>query len=111
MIRQICVLTVCQNTCLPVSSMKGYSSELYFPVPGHIAQSVTCLTTDADLTADPGVANSIPAWSHTFVGIDHEIISMVIFLPSTDSFKKGCGQLQANVVARITGCPGKSVFR
>ena len=33
----------------------------------------------------------------------HEIISMVILLPSTDSFKKGCCQLQAKVCAQITG--------
>ena len=70
---------------------------------GRVAQSVTCLATDACLTADPGVASSIPAWSHTFVEIDHEIISMVILLPSADSFKKGCCQLQAKVCARITG--------
>ena len=49
-----------------------------------------CLATDVCLTADPGVASSIPAWSHTFVEIDHEIISVVILLPSTESFKKGC---------------------
>ena len=30
--------------------------------------------------------------SHTFVEIDHEIISAVILLPSADSFKKGCCQ-------------------
>ena len=66
------------------------------------AQSVTCLATDACLTADPGVASSIPARSHTFVEIDHEIISTVILLSSTDSFKKGC-QLQAKVSAQITG--------
>ena len=30
-------------------------------VLGHVAQSVTCLATDACLTADPGVASSIPA--------------------------------------------------
>ena len=47
--------------------------------PGHVVQSVTCLT------ADPGVASSIPAWSHTFVEIDHETISTAIFLPSADS--------------------------
>ena len=29
-------------------------------IPGRIAQSVTCLATDASLTADPGVASSIP---------------------------------------------------
>ena len=66
-------------------------------------QSVTCLATDACLTAIPGVASSIPARSHTFVEIDHEIISTVILLPSADSFKKGCCHLQAKVCARITG--------
>ena len=65
--------------------------------PGRVAQSVTCLATDAYLTADPGVASSIPAWSHTFVEIDHEIISTVFLLPSAESFKKGCCQLQAKV--------------
>ena len=44
-----------------------------------------------------------PGPVHTFVEIDHEIISMVILPPSTDSFKKGCCQLQAKVCARITG--------
>ena len=69
----------------------------------HVAQSVMCLATDACLTADPGVASSIPARSHTFVEIDHEIISTVILLPSADPFKKGCCQLQAKVCAKITG--------
>ena len=69
--------------------------------PGRVAQSVTCLVTDAKLTADPGVASSIPARSHTFVEIDHEIISTVILLPSAESFMKGCCQLQANVCARL----------
>ena len=72
-------------------------------VPGRVAQLVTCLATDACLTADPGVASSIPVRSHTFVKIDHEIISTVILLPSADLFKKGCCQLQAKVCARITG--------
>ena len=71
--------------------------------PGCVAQSVTCLTTDASLTADPGVASLIPAQSHTFVEIDHEIISMVSLLPSTVLFKKGCCQLQRKVCARSTG--------
>ena len=56
---------------------------------GCIAQSVTCLATDVCLTADPGVASSIPARSHTFMEIDHELISRVILLPSADSFKEG----------------------
>ena len=78
---------------------------LFIPpiVPGRVAQSVTCLATDACLTAIPGVASSIPARSHTFVEIDHEIISTFILLPSADSFKKGCCQLQAKVCAQITG--------
>ena len=68
-----------------------------------IPQSVPCLATDACLTADPGVASSIPARSHTFVEVDHEILSTVILLPSADSLKKGCCQLQAKVCAQITG--------
>ena len=48
------------------------------------------------------VASSIPAWSHTFIEIDNEIISTVILLPSAKSFKKGC-QLQAKVCAQSTG--------
>ena len=76
---------------------------MYWCVPGRVAQSVTCLTTDACLTADPGVASSIPARFHTFAEIDHEIISTVILLPSAVSFKKGCCQLQAKVCAQITG--------
>ena len=47
-------------------------------VPGRIAQSVTCLATDACLTADQGVASSIPVRPHTFVEIDHE---MILLLP------------------------------
>ena len=52
---------------------------------GRIAQSVACLTADMCLTTDPGVLSSIPAWSHTFAEIDHEIISTAILLPSIDS--------------------------
>ena len=65
--------------------------------------NITCLATDASLTADPGVASSIPARSHTFMEINHEIISTVILLPSAESFKKGCCQLQAKVCTRSTG--------
>ena len=68
-------------------------------LPGHEAQFVMCLATDACLTTDPGVASLIPAWSHTCMEIDHQIISMVILLPSAESFKKGCCLVQA--------CPGK----
>ena len=43
---------------------------LIWKLPGHVAQSVMYLT-DAYLTADPGVASSILAQSHTIVEIDH----------------------------------------
>ena len=46
---------------------------------GCIAQSEMCLTPDQ------GVVSSIPAWSHTFVEIDHEITFTDILLPSADS--------------------------
>ena len=72
-------------------------------VPGRVGQSVMCLAIDACLTADSGVASLIRARSHTFMEIDHEIISTVILLPSADLFKKGCCQLQAKVGAQITG--------
>ena len=48
-------------------------------IPGHVAQSITCLT------AEVRVMSLIPARSHTFLEIDHEIISMVILLPSADT--------------------------
>ena len=85
------ILFICQNQNINIF------------IPGRVAQSVTCLATDECLTANPGVASSILARSHTFVEIDHEIISTVILLPSADSFKKGCCQLQAKVCAQITG--------
>ena len=49
---------------------------------GREAQSVVCLTTDVCLTADPEVACSIPARSHTFVEIDHEINNVTILFSS-----------------------------
>ena len=57
-------------------------------VTGPVAQLVTYLATDASLTADPGVMSSIPAQSHTFVEIDHEIISTVILVSTAESFKR-----------------------
>ena len=71
--------------------------------PGQVAQLEMCLTTDAHLTADQGVESSIPAQSHTFLELGHEIISIVILLLSTDSFKKGCCQLRAKVCGHNTG--------
>ena len=50
-----------------------------------LAQPVMCLTAGACLNADPGVASLVTTPSHTFVEIDHEIISTVFLLPSADS--------------------------
>ena len=66
-------------------------------------QSVTCLATDACLTADPGVPTLIAAWSHTFMEIDREIISTGISLSSAISFKRSSCQFKAKVCARSTG--------
>ena len=53
---------------------------------GGVTLSITFRATDASLTADPGVAGSNPVRSHTFVEIDHEIISTIIsFLPLNHS--------------------------
>ena len=90
-----------QNKTAKTLVLYTLKSEHY--IPGRVAQSVTCLATDGSLTADPGVASLIQAQSHTFVEIDHEIIPKVIPLPSAESFKKGCCQLQAKVCARNTG--------
>ena len=73
--------------------------------PGRVAQSVTCLAKVANLTADPGVASSIPARSNTFLEIDNEIVYTIILLPTAESFMKGF-QLQAKVCL-----PSKSVVR
>ena len=84
----------------------SFSKTLYSLIstysPCQVAQSVRCLATDACLTEDSGVASSILARSHTFLEIDHEMISTVILLPSAESFKKGCCQLQAKVSAQST---------
>ena len=47
-----------------------------------------CLATDASLIADPWVASSISGRSHTFMEIDHEIISAVIRLLSVNHSRR-----------------------
>ena len=93
-------LEVWSNVC---QSIAGFLHFHLLKKQRCVAQSVMCLATDVSLTADPGVTSLIPGPSHTFVEIDHEIISTVILLPSAESFKKGCCQLQAKVCARSTG--------
>ena len=40
---------------------------------GHVVQSVVCLTEESE------VSGSILVWPHTFVEIDHEIFSVIVF--------------------------------
>ena len=103
--RRHCVVSLSKNINPNLVLVKPRKTRSFIieRLPGRVAQLVACLATDACLTSDPGVASSIPVRSHTFVEIDHEIISTVILLPFADSFKKGCCQLQAKVCARITG--------
>ena len=75
------------------------------------------LARDACLTAYPGVASSISARLHTFVEIDHEIISTVILLPFADAFKKGNVVVSYKrkyvheLLVNVESCLGKSVVR
>ena len=79
-INDLKLITVTNFWCYPIRRHVSKASE-----PGRVAQSVTCLTTDTRLAANPGDASSIPAWSHTFIEIDHELIFTAFLLPSTDS--------------------------
>ena len=92
----ICSQThICSQT--NCATRPGVNDSVISPFSG------TCLAVDASLTADPGVARSIPARSRTFMEIDYEITSTVILLPSVESFKKDCCQLSAKVCGRSTG--------
>ena len=113
--RQSCIFEYFSSMCEPCTlkyKQETQNSNLWVNVSTFYQPDCTgpcstvshmCLATDASLTADPGVLSSIPAWSNTFMEIDHEIISTVILLPSAESFKKGCCQLQAKVCAGSTG--------
>ena len=83
--RLIWFCTVCP---CPIRTTLSLNGLIVYQTTGRVAQTVTCLATDASLTADPGVASSIPARSHTFVEIDHEIIFTVILLPSPDHSRR-----------------------
>ena len=83
---------------------------------GCLGQLVACLAADTCLTADPGVTSLIPALSHTFVEIDHDIISTAIPLPSADSRKVVVTYKPNNVHKKLVNrlvklVQEKSVFR
>ena len=71
-----------QNMVMLYIKLKGMTYATTWTGP----LSAVGLATDACLTADPGVASSIQTRYHTFLENDHEIISMVILLPSADLF-------------------------
>ena len=76
---------------------------------GNVAQSVMCLIADIFLTADPGVASFILARSHTFMEIDHELISTVILLPSPDSRRAVVNYKRKYVHEVLVNCRKKVV--
>ena len=79
---------------------------------GGVAQSITCLVTDASLTADPGDAGSNPVWSHTFVEIDHEIISTDISsLPLNHLGRVVVSYKRKYVHEELVNCLSKLVVR
>ena len=76
-------------------------------------RSSVCNVSGNKCVSDCRSRGWITARSHTFVEIDYEIISTVILLPSAESFKKDCYQVQEKACAQSTGqllvqaCPGK----
>ena len=101
------------------------SRQHFLDKTGRRAQLVTCLFRDKCLTADPGVLSLILAQSHTFVEIDHEIISRTIILPSPDTRRVGVSYkrkyvhevlvnplvklVQEKSVVRWTVCPDMTI--
>ena len=65
------------------------------PDMSHILVLGPVAQLEASSIADSGVASSIPAWSHTFVVINHEIFS--------DDSRRICCQLHVKVCAQSTG--------
>ena len=62
-------------------------------------------------TADPGIASSILTWSHTFVKIDHEIISMAILLLLLIQEELFSVTRESMCTKYWLACLGKSVVR
>ena len=88
--------------CIPspklVRTSHTYKKNQKTTTLGCLVQLVMCLT------ADPGVTNSIPARSHTFAEIDHEIISTAILLPSADSRRVVVSYKQKYVYEVLFNC-------
>ena len=61
------------------------------------------------LAANPGVMSSILVQSHTFIEIDHEIISMAILFPSAEGLLSVTSESMCTNLSQAS--PGKSVVR
>ena len=62
--------------CIALLVNLTYIQTIYFIISvASIAQSEMCLTTDTDLTADPGFASLTSIQSNTFVEIDNDIMN------------------------------------
>ena len=63
------------SVCVKITTYIKLSSEVHL-----VDQSHASTRQVVSPTADPGVPSLIPAQSHTFLEVDHEIISTVILL-------------------------------
>ena len=94
-----------------------YGDKTHLNASSTLTDSVCKVAKIANLVNNNDLTEFDPDPVPYFRGDDHEIISTVILLPSTKSFKKGCCQLQAKLCARSTGqllvqaYPGKNLVR
>ena len=59
-----------QTVPVHLSKFAGEGDIFFLGIHVGLDMRKLCLTRDARLTADPGAASSILAWSHTFLEID-----------------------------------------
>ena len=98
---QLFEIAIIGQTCFPpIPIIEPHFMRFGLTGPRSAVGNVSGYRCEADCRSR-GREFLIPAWSHTFVEINHEIISTVILLPSAESFMKGCCQLQAKVCARL----------
>ena len=96
----------------PLTPRVGSNGQIFFySLRGHVAYETGPRSAVGNVSgnryesaADPGVASSISARSHTFVEIDHKIMSTVILLPSAESFKKDCCHKRKYVHEVLVNC-------
>ena len=95
--RDISYLQLWQPACLAEQSY-NLKAILLESIMRNISAKLFCICSSAEFRLSFQLLEIL-----TLQVFDHEMISTVILLPSANSFKKGCCQLQAKVCARITG--------